>query len=232
MMSPRDQRPAAVAPSLGEPGCGEPRPPRPGTSPASRKAPFRSHGAASEPRGKEATPVPVRPANQTRPPSPGRRPPPVPARRGGRRCGRGQRIAGDAAVAGAGLASAASCRPATSARPAAARGWAGDHVTHALTVVASLALGPAHPGGEGDLVYRFRRDLGPSDQHGAFARFSLPLLLLVPSEACSAPASAGYFNRRSPRIPMLKESPASRPAPPSSVLPRRYPHAAAANGRR
>ena len=82
------------------------------------------------------------------------------------------RIAGDAAFAGAGLASAASCRPATSARPAAARGWAGDHVTHALTVVASLALGPAHPGGEGDLVYRFRRDLGPSDQHGAFARFS------------------------------------------------------------
>lgn len=201
MMTPRDQRPAAVAPSLGEPGCGEPRPPRPGTSPVSRKAPFRSHGAASEPGGKEATPVPVGPANQTRPPSPGRRPPPVPARRGGRRCGRGQRIAGDAAVAGAGLASAASCRPATSARPAAARGWAGDHVTHALTVVASLALGPAHPRGEVISC----TDLGA---------ISVPQTSTAHSPASLSRSCSSFRLRRVPRPPRQATSTEDRPASP------------------
>ena len=201
MMSPRDQRPAAVAPSLGEPGCGEPRPPRPGTSPVSRKAPFRSHGAAREPRGKEATPVPVRPANQTRPPSPGRRPPPVPARRGGRRCGRGQRIAGDAAVAGAGLASAASGRPATSARPAAARGWAGDHVTHALTVVASLALGPAHPGGE---------VISCTD----FGAISVPQTSTAHSPASLSRSCSSFRLSRVPRPPQQATSTEDHPASP------------------
>lgn len=111
------------------------------------------------------------------------------------------RIAGDAAFAGAGLASAASCRPATSARPAAARGWAGDHVTHALTVVASLALGPAHPRGE---------VISCTD----FDAILLPQTSTAHSPASLSRSCSSFRLRRVPRPPRQATSTEDRPASP------------------